>query len=186
LEDTSLSAPAIVLTNCKNGNLPAAAAKMPIIDEEIFGPVIGVMPFNDESEAIAAANASPYSLSASVWSCSSKNAKKIAQCINAGSIMINDHLMSHGLAQTAWGGFGNSGIGKTHGEAGFREMYKSKVIVNDILPGAKREPWWQPYSQKMNDGLEALGNLLGESSFIKKIKSLPKVIRFFILSWKNF
>jgi len=105
----------------------------------------------------------------------------MAALINAGSIMINDHLMSHGLAQTPWGGFGSSGIGKTHGETGFCEMLKAKVIIDDILPGAKREPWWQPYSQKIYCGLAALCDLLGKSS----ISKLPSVVKFFMASWKR-
>ena len=52
--------------------------------------------------------------------------------------MINDHLMSHGLAETPWGGVGDSGIGRTHAELGFLEMLQTRVVVDDILPGARR------------------------------------------------
>jgi len=177
LEDESLFAPAIVLTGVKAG--------MPIIDDEVFGPVISVSSFNDNKEALEIANASPYALTASIWSRNRKNAKKLAAFVNAGSVMINDHLMSHGLAETPWGGFGDSGFGKTHGEAGFREMLKAKVIIDDILPGAKREPWWQPYSQKIYIGLVALGDLLGGPGLGKRIGALPALIKFFMLSWRK-
>jgi succinate-semialdehyde dehydrogenase/glutarate-semialdehyde dehydrogenase len=92
--------------------------------------------------------------------------------------------MSHGLAQTPWGGFGASGLGRTHGEAGFREMLKAKVIINDILPGARREPWWQPYSRKIYQGLIALSDLLSGSP-LQRIRALPAVIKFFLITWKK-
>jgi len=177
LDDESLFAPVMVLTGVKKG--------MPIIDDEVFGPVIGVIPFDNDSEALNIANDSSYALTASVWSKNHRQAKKIAANINAGSIMINDHLMSHGLAETPWGGFGDSGLGRTHGENGFREMLKAKVIINDILPGARREPWWQPYSQKVYKGLAALGTLLGERNPFKKIGALLAIVGFFMAAWKK-
>ena len=177
LDDESLFAPVMVLTGVKKG--------MPIIDDEVFGPVVGVIPFENDSEALSIANDSSYALTASVWSKNQKQAKKIAANINAGSIMINDHLMSHGLAETPWGGFGDSGLGRTHGENGFREMFKVKVIINDVLPGARREPWWQPYSQKVYKGLAALGTLLGERNPFKQIGALPAIIGFFMAAWKK-
>ena len=175
-DDDSLFAPAVVLTNVKEG--------MPVIDEEIFGPVVGVIPFDNETEAVNIANSSSYALTGSVWSRNRKKAKKLAALINAGAIMINDHLMSHGLAQTPWGGFGDSGTGRTHGESGFREMLKAKTIIDDIIPGAKREPWWQPYSLDIFKGLTALGDFLG-GTLLKKLTALPSVIKFFIITWKK-
>ena len=176
LNDDSLFFPAIVLTGIKTG--------MPVLDDEIFAPVIGALPFDDDTEVVNLANASPYALTGSIWTRNRRQAKKLAACIHAGSVMINDHLMSHGLAQAAWGGYGASGIGKTHGELGFREMLKTKVIINDILPGAKRQPWWQPYSRKLHDGLLAFGDLLSAPP-LKKIAALPAFIRFFLLAWKK-
>ena len=175
LEDDSLYTPATVLTGI--------TAAMPIMSEEIFGPVIGVFPVADDREALAIANASPYGLTGSVWSRNHGLAKRLAAEINAGAVMVNDHLMSHGLAETPWGGFGDSGLGRTHGEAGFREMLKVKVIVDDTLPGAKRDPWWQPYSQKVYNGLNALGDLLGGPGMGKRIKAIPAVVGFFLRSW---
>jgi succinate-semialdehyde dehydrogenase/glutarate-semialdehyde dehydrogenase len=177
LDNESPFAPAIVLTGVKKG--------MPIIDDEIFGPVIGIIPFDNDNEALSIANDSQYALTASVWSKNRRQAKKLAVNINAGSIMINDHLMSHGLAETPWGGFGDSGLGRTHGENGFREMFKAKVIIDDILPCAKREPWWQPYSQKVYKGLAAIGALLGERSLFKRIGALPAIVKFFMVAWKK-
>jgi len=177
LDDESTFLPVIVLTGVKRG--------MPIIDDEVFGPVVAVIPFGNDGEALDIANDSSYALTASVWSKNRSQAKKIAANINAGSIMINDHLMSHGLAETPWGGFGDSGLGRTHGENGFREMLRVKAVIDDVLPGARREPWWQPYSQKVYKGLAALGALLGERNLFKKLGALPAIVSFFMAAWKK-
>ena len=69
-----------------------------------MGRLLDVMKFTDYEEAIRLANDSKLGLTASVWSANNKFAVKIAKRIEAGAITINDHLMSHGLAETPWGG----------------------------------------------------------------------------------
>ena len=86
---------------------------MMLMKEEIFGPVLGVARVKDVDEAGPKANASRLGLTASVWSRNKKKARSIAARLEVGSVMINDHLMSHGLADTLWGGFKESGIGRT-------------------------------------------------------------------------
>ena len=173
-EDDDLFVPALVLTNVQKG--------MPIMDDEIFGPVIGVVPFENDREALDIANDSPYGLCASVWTRNRKLAKKMACELNAGSVMINDHLMSHGLPETPWGGFGYSGFGRTHGETGFREMLKAKVIVDDILSGTKRNIWWQPYSQKVYAGLSAIGDFFAGK---RRVRAIPEIMGIFFRMWKK-
>jgi succinate-semialdehyde dehydrogenase/glutarate-semialdehyde dehydrogenase len=169
--------PATVLTSVGPG--------MPVMAEEIFGPVTGVCPVADDEEALRAANASPYGLTASVWSRNRREARCIAARINAGAVMINDHLMSHGLAETPWGGFGDSGLGRTHGETGFREMGKIKVVVDDLLPGAKRNIWWQPYSEGVYSGLKAITELLAGPGLGRRLKAIPGVLKIFLRYWKR-
>jgi succinate-semialdehyde dehydrogenase/glutarate-semialdehyde dehydrogenase len=158
---------------------------MPVMREEIFGPVAGVYPVADDKEALEIANASPYGLTASVWSRNRRRAREIAAQINAGAVMINDHLMSHGLAETPWGGFGDSGLGRTHGELGFREMLKTRVIVDETLWGAKRDIWWQPYSAKVYRGLRAIAELLAAPSLGRRLRALPGVLKIFLRYWKK-
>jgi succinate-semialdehyde dehydrogenase/glutarate-semialdehyde dehydrogenase len=98
--------------------------------------------------------------------------------------MVNDHLMSHGLAETPWGGFGDSGLGRTHGELGFKEMVKVKVVVDDMLPGVKRDIFWQPYSEKVYTGLRSLVDMLA-GGLGKRIASLPGVLGIFFRYWKK-
>jgi succinate-semialdehyde dehydrogenase/glutarate-semialdehyde dehydrogenase len=112
--------------------------KMLMMKEETFGPLLGVMKVDTMEEAVKLANDSDLGLTGSVWSKNHKNAIELGKEIKAGVITINDHLMSHGIAETSWGGFKESGVGRTHGEMGLMEMVEPQTIVNDILPGVKR------------------------------------------------
>jgi succinate-semialdehyde dehydrogenase/glutarate-semialdehyde dehydrogenase len=177
LDDESLFAPALVLTEVKD--------TMPIMAEEIFGPVVAVIPVADGDEAIRKANASPYGLSGSIWSKNHGTAKKLAARLNAGSVMINDHLMSHGLAENPWGGFGDSGLGRTHGELGFREMLKTQAIVDDVLPLSKQSLIWQPYSTKLYNGVRAIISFLAGPGLGNRLKAIPQMLGIFFRYWKK-
>jgi succinate-semialdehyde dehydrogenase/glutarate-semialdehyde dehydrogenase len=176
LEDDSPFAPALVLTDL--------TADMPVMSGEIFGPVVALIPAADDEEALRIANASSYGLTGSVWSRSSRKARELARRIIAGAVMINDHLMSHGLAETPWGGFGDSGLGRTHGEMGFREMLKTQVIVEDTLPGVKRNLFWQPYSEKVYRGMRAITEFLAGTPG-SRLRSIPAVLGIFFRYWKK-
>jgi succinate-semialdehyde dehydrogenase/glutarate-semialdehyde dehydrogenase len=176
LEDDSPFAPALVLTG--------PAADTPVMNEEIFGPVVAALPAEDDDEALKIANASSYGLTASVWSRSSRRARQLARRVNAGAVMINDHLMSHGLAETPWGGFGDSGLGKTHGELGFREMLKVQVIIDDALPGVKRNLWWQPYSEEVYRGIRAIAAFLS-GPLAGRLRAIPALIKIFFRYWEK-
>lgn len=177
LGDETLFAPALVLTEI-NGQTP-------VMTEEIFGPVAAVIPVADDQEALRLANASTYGLTASVWSRNHRRAKKLAAGIHAGAVMINDHLMSHGLAETPWGGFGDSGLGKTHGETGFKEMLRVQVIVDDILPGIKRNLWWQPYSERVYKGIRSIAVFIAAGTLGKRLGAIPGVLRIFFRYWEK-
>ena len=135
------------------------------------------MKFNTIREAIRLANDSNLGLSASVWSKNRKKAKHIACQIKVGAVTINDHLMSHGLAETPWGGFKESGIGRTHGEIGFSEMTQPQVIVDDLLSFAKKQLWWHPYSKDVYDGLKGIMELLYAKLLTNKLTGLIKVLK---------
>jgi succinate-semialdehyde dehydrogenase/glutarate-semialdehyde dehydrogenase len=109
----------------------------------------------------------------------------LAARINAGAVMINDHLMSHGLAETPWGGFGDSGLGRTHGETGFREMCKTQVVVEETLPGIRRNLWWQPYSEKTYRRLLNIVDFLGGCTLIKRLRALPGLAALFFRYWEK-
>ncbi|MDQ7815910.1 MAG: aldehyde dehydrogenase family protein [Melioribacteraceae bacterium] len=161
--------PATVLTNVNHDML--------VMKDETFGPVVGVMKFKNIEDAITLANDSYLGLTGSVWSRNQKYAEGVAKKIKAGVVTVNDHLMSHGLAETPWGGFKESGIGRTHGKFGFDEMTQPMVIVKDLLSFTKKQLWWHPYSIKIYDGLKGLINLLYNKSLLLRIKSVGKLIK---------
>ena len=118
---------------------------MIIMRDETFGPVLPVMTFKTESEAIALANDSVYGLTASVWTKNFRRGRRIAQLIEAGTVMVNEVVYTHGIAQTPWGGVKESGYGRTHGRLGLLELVTAQHIhVNRIsfLP----DLWWFSYS----------------------------------------
>ena len=140
-------------------------------------------PFKDDEEALRMANDSAMGLTASVWSRDRATARALAGRIRAGAVMVNDHLMSHGLAETPWGGVGDSGMGRTHAELGFLEMLQTRVVVDDILPGAKKDIWWQPYSEKVYEGLRSIIGLVSGPGISARIRGLAGLARFFFRYW---
>jgi hypothetical protein len=85
--------------------------------------------------------------------------------------------MSHGLAETPWGGLKQSGIGRTHGAIGFDEMTQPQVIVHDILPFVRQNMWWHPYSKEVFKGLSGGIKFLYGKSIPHRIKGLHSLLK---------
>ncbi len=81
--------------------------------EEVFGPIVGVMPFDDEADAIAKANDTAYGLSGSIWTRDLGRAVRVARAVEAGNLSVNSH--SSVRYSTPFGGFKQSGIGRELG-----------------------------------------------------------------------
>ena len=107
---------------------------MELMREETFGPVLAIRAVASADEAVALANDSPFSLSASVWTRDARAARKIASQLRAGSVMINDVASYYGISEAPHGGRGASGWGRTHSRFGFLEMVHVKYIDIDRLP----------------------------------------------------
>jgi len=150
---------------------------MIMMKEETFGPILGIMKVENMDEAIILANDSMLGLTGSVWSKNHTKAINLGSKIKAGAITINDHLMSHGLAETAWGGFKESGIGRAHGEQGFMEMVQAQYIINDILPGVKKNIWWHPYNADLYEGLKSIVHLFYGNNIKSRLNNLFKPIK---------
>jgi betaine-aldehyde dehydrogenase len=105
--------------------------KMTIAQEEIFGPVVAVIPYDDVEDAVRIANDSPYGLSGSVWSGDSDRALEIAKRIQTGTISINGFTLDFSCP---FGGFKNSGMGRELGPEGLEAYLESKTIS---FPGGR-------------------------------------------------
>jgi len=125
-----------------------------ILREETFGPVLPLVRVKDLEEAIHRANELPYGLSASVWTQDRKRGVAVAQRLRAGAVCVNDAVVHFGIPSLPFGGVGESGYGRSHGEEGLGEMTRSRSVLVDRL-GLKREPWWFPYSRSTERVLEA-------------------------------
>jgi succinate-semialdehyde dehydrogenase/glutarate-semialdehyde dehydrogenase len=113
--------------------------------EETFGPVLPVMTFKTEDEAIRLANDSVFGLTASVWTRDVARGTRIAERLEAGTVMVNEVLYTHGIAQTPWGGFKQSGLGRTHGRLGLLELVAPQHVHINRL-GRVRDFWWFGYT----------------------------------------
>ncbi|HSC46640.1 MAG TPA: aldehyde dehydrogenase family protein [Gammaproteobacteria bacterium] len=129
---------------------------MRVMREETFGPILGVMQVADDAEALRLANDSPYGLSGSVWTRDLRKGERLARRLSAGAVMVNDHLLSHGLTETPWGGFRDSGIGRGHGAYAFEEVTVPQVVVEDWLTLARRNIFWHPYGEDVYQGLKGV------------------------------
>ena len=83
------------------------------VTEEIFGPVVTVLPFDDEADAIALANDTPYGLSGSIWTDNLSRALRVSRAIESGNLSVNSH--SSVRYNTPFGGFKQSGLGRELG-----------------------------------------------------------------------
>ncbi|MEP6636756.1 MAG: aldehyde dehydrogenase family protein [Acidobacteriota bacterium] len=160
--------PPTVLTNVDH--------RMAIMRDETFGPVLPVMTFKTEDEAIRLANDSMYGLTASVWTRNIARGRRIAERVDAGTVMVNEVIYTHGIAQTPWGGIKDSGYGRTHGRAGLLELVAPQHIhVNRIsfLP----DLWWFRYSSRAGKLFDGLASRFTTGSLTRTSLLLPQIIR---------
>jgi succinate-semialdehyde dehydrogenase/glutarate-semialdehyde dehydrogenase len=158
---------------------------MRIMSEEIFGPLLGVQKVESIDEAVARANASSLGLMASVWTRNRRKGHKIAARLEVGSVMINDHLMSHGLAETPWGGWKKSSIGRTHGYIGLEAMTQPRCVVDDILPGVQKNMWWYPHNKKVYEGLKGGLEFLYSKNVGKRASGGIRLVKVFLRTFQK-
>jgi len=104
---------------------------MTIAREEIFGPVLCILPYEGEEDAIRIANDSPYGLSGFVTSSNLERARRVAKRIRAGNVHINNARVDFA---GSFGGYKQSGNGREWGEAGFEEFLELKSIFGYVAP----------------------------------------------------
>lgn len=149
---------------------------MAIMRDETFGPVLPVMTFKTDEEALQLANDSIYGLTASVWTKDIARGRRLAERIEAGTVMVNEVVYTHGIAQTPWGGVKDSGYGRTHGRLGLLELvYPQHVHVNRLsfLP----DLWWFRYSTQAGKLFGGLARNFTTGSIVKTSILLPQMMR---------
>jgi len=123
---------------------------MRIAQEEIFGPVLAVIPFEDDDEAVRLANRSIYGLAGGVWSGDNARAVKVAERLRTGTVWINDWHMIN--PRYPFGGYKQSGLGREHGDIGYDEYREIKHIHLDLGGQIRtRHPWWDLSVPKRSD-----------------------------------
>lgn len=109
-----------------------------IVQNEIFGPVLVVLPFDSDDEGFALANDTVYGLAASAWTTGVFRALRAQREIRAGCVWVNDHIPI--VSEMPHGGFGQSGFGKDMSMYSFEEYTNVKHVSMDIT-GEARKPW---------------------------------------------
>lgn len=143
--------------------------EMRIMREETFGPVLPIMPFDTDDEAVRLANDSDYGLSASVWTRDRVRGTALARHIHAGTVMVNDAVSCFGVSEAPHGGVKASGIGRTHGIFGLEEMVRIKYLDSDRLPAMKKI-WWYGYGESFTRQIEGFVDLMFARSWSKRLR----------------
>jgi succinate-semialdehyde dehydrogenase/glutarate-semialdehyde dehydrogenase len=146
-----------ILGNCKNS--------FHCVQREIFGPVLPIVTFRTEVEAIEMANENPYGLTSSIWTADIERGKELAKRLDSGTVMVNEVVYTFGLSQTPWGGVKSSGIGRTHGRLGFLELVDPFHLHVDT--NAEPDAWWMPYGGEFASMMENF-KLIARSLVVKE------------------
>jgi succinate-semialdehyde dehydrogenase/glutarate-semialdehyde dehydrogenase len=150
--------------------------EMDVMREETFGPVLPIMTFKTDEEALRFANDSVYGLTASVWTGDVGRGKRLAERIDAGTVMVNEVLYTHGIAQTPWGGVKQSGLGRTHGRAGLLELVSQQHIHVNWL-ALMPDLWWFNYTPRAGQLFRGLARRFASGSMWQTMLLLPQMIR---------
>ncbi len=144
--------------------------------EETFGPVLPIMTFNADQEAVDLANASEFGLSASVWSADLARAERTARAIVTGNVSINNVMLTEGNHALPFGGAKKSGIGRYKGEFGFYAFANIKSVLIDAH-SAKMEANWFPYTPRKLELFTRLTTGLYSPGIVSLIKGMIAGLR---------
>jgi succinate-semialdehyde dehydrogenase/glutarate-semialdehyde dehydrogenase len=150
--------------------------EMDVMRDETFGPVLPIMTFKTDEEAVRLANDSIYGLTASVWTGEIARGRRVAELIDAGTVMVNEVLYTHGIASTPWGGVKQSGLGRTHGRAGLLELVSPRHIHVNRLSFVP-DLWWFNYTPEAGRLFRGFARRFSSGSVFQTMLLLPQMIR---------
>jgi hypothetical protein len=143
---------------------------MLVMREETFGPLLPVVPFADDSEAVRLANDCDFGLNASIWSNDIAKAERITKQLQVGAWAVNDVLKNIGHPGLPFGGVKKSGFGRYHGAEGLRNFTYSVsgLTSRSHLP---KEPNWFPYSEERYEQFKGYMDFVyGTGSLFQRIR----------------
>jgi succinate-semialdehyde dehydrogenase/glutarate-semialdehyde dehydrogenase len=149
---------------------------MKLMREETFGPVLPIMTFETDDEAVQLANDSIYGLTASIFTTDIARGCKLAERIEAGTVMVNEVVYTHALAPTPWGGVKQSGYGRTHGRLGLLELVTPQHVHVNSFPSIP-DVWWFRYSEPARQLFRGLAKRFTSGSLIQASLLLPRIIK---------
>jgi succinate-semialdehyde dehydrogenase/glutarate-semialdehyde dehydrogenase len=149
---------------------------MKLMRDETFGPVLPIMTFKTDEEAVRLANDSIYGLTASIFTTDIARGRELAEQIEAGTVMVNEVVYTHALAPTPWGGVKQSGYGRTHGRLGLLELVTPQHVHVNSLPSVP-DVWWFRYSQTARDLFRSLAKHFTKGSLLQSSLILPQMIK---------
>ncbi len=129
-----------VLANCTHD--------MTVMKEEIFGPIVPFMKVGSEDEAVSHANDSHLGLNAYVFTTDRERGCRIAERVEAGSVVVNDVILNYAFVETPFGGVKQSGLGRVHGDDALRDMCEARHVNVDRFGSLEREVYWHPYTNE--------------------------------------
>ena len=149
---------------------------MELLREETFGPVLPIMTFKTDDEAVRLANDSIYGLTASVFTSDMARGRALAERIDAGTVMVNEVVYTHAVAQTPWGGVKQSGYGRTHGRLGLLELVTPQHIHVNAVPWVP-DVWWFRYTKQAGKLFRGFARRFTNGSVLSSSLLLPQIIR---------
>jgi succinate-semialdehyde dehydrogenase/glutarate-semialdehyde dehydrogenase len=133
------------------------------------------MTFKNDDEAVWLANDSVYGLTAAVFTRDIARGRRLAERIEAGTVMVNEVVYTHAIAQTPWGGVKQSGYGRTHGRLGLLELVTPQHIHSNKMPWLP-DVWWFRYSTQAADLFRGLARRFTTGSVLNSSLLLPRII----------